>query len=244
MSVRVMSWVWEHGPADQTELLVLLALADFSDDAGRCFPSMASIARKARFTERGARGVVRRLEAAGWLTVQVNGGRGGANRYQIARANPEPETRNDKPGTSCPPERDDTKPGTSLHKTRNHASAEPSRTIRNRQKELPIGSSRARARKPEVPIPEDWTPSEKNLSDAYDRQFTDEEIRNEAAQFRDHHLARGTRFRDWDAAWRTWLANARKFAPRVVAGRAVARGRGQGSSLASIVARRRLDGGL
>lgn len=30
-------------------------------------------------------------------------------------------------------------------------------------------------------------------------------------QFRDHHLARGTQFKDWDAAWRTWLRNAVKF---------------------------------
>ena len=104
--------------------------------------------------------------------------------------------------------------------------------------------ARKRARKPEIPIPENWTPSDKNLSDAYARQFTDEEIRHEAAQFRDHHTARGTRFRDWDAAWRTWLGNARKFAPRVVAGRSFTGGRGQGGSLASVVARRRLEGGL
>ena len=136
MSVRVLSWVWEHGPTDQTELLVLLALADFCDDQGQCYPSMASIGRKARLTERGARGVIRRLEAGGWLAVHVNGGRGGANRYQIMRANPEPETRNDKPGMSFPPAPDDTKPGTSLHKTRNQRSAEPSGTVKEPSKSL------------------------------------------------------------------------------------------------------------
>jgi len=130
MSIRVLSAIWEVGPEDQTDLLVLLALADFADDAGRCYPSMASIARKARLTERGARNVVRRLEALGWIKVRVNGGRGGANHYHINAQNPERETRNDKPGMSFPPERDDTKPGTPRHKTRNQGSAEPSRTVK------------------------------------------------------------------------------------------------------------------
>lgn len=30
--------------------------------------------------------------------------------------------------------------------------------------------------------------------------------------FRDYHVARGTRFVDWDAAWRNWLANQPRFA--------------------------------
>lgn len=127
MSIKVMSWVWENGPNDPTERLVLLALADFADDHGNCHPSMIGIGQKACVTERGARGIVRRLEADGWINVAIGGGRGGKSRYQIlmqkpGTTNPETETRNVKN-----PERDDTKPGTSLHKTRNQRSAEPSR---------------------------------------------------------------------------------------------------------------------
>lgn len=33
----------------------------------------------------------------------------------------------------------------------------------------------------------------------------------EFAQFRDYHLARGTVYRDWDAAWRTWCRKAVQF---------------------------------
>lgn len=130
MSIKVMSWVWENGPNDPTERLVLLALADFADDHGSCYPSMIGIGQKACVTERGARGIVRRLEADGWLKVAIGGGRGGKSQYQIlmrkpGTTNPETETRNEEN-----PERDDTKPGTSLHKTRNQRSAEPSRTIK------------------------------------------------------------------------------------------------------------------
>ncbi len=46
MAVRVMSIVWESYPGGGSELLALLALADWSDDEGRCFPAIASIAKK------------------------------------------------------------------------------------------------------------------------------------------------------------------------------------------------------
>ena len=237
MSIRVMSAVWDKGPGDRGELLVLLALADFANDSGECWPSVAAIGRKARMDERSARRILRKLEASGWVSCDVGGGRHGCSRYII---NPD----NASPGQNVRPDKTRTKPGQNEPETRTPVSPEPSRTVKNRQEEPPVGGSRARARKPEIPLPDDWVPSDRNMSDAYDRNFTDEEIRHEACQFRDHHLARGNRFRDWDAAWRTWLGNARKFAPRVVAGRSAAGGRGQGGSLASIVARRRIEGGF
>ena len=33
----------------------------------------------------------------------------------------------------------------------------------------------------------------------------------ELQRFRDHHAARGSLMADWNAAWRTWCANARRF---------------------------------
>lgn len=64
-----------------------------------------------------------------------------------------------------------------------------------------------------VTIPSNWVPSDKNLDDAFNANFTQEEIDHEAAAFRDYHLQKGTAFKDWDAGWRTWLRNSRKFSP-------------------------------
>lgn len=61
-------------------------------------------------------------------------------------------------------------------------------------------------------LPDGWVPNDRNLQDAHSKQFTDEEINHEANRFRDHHHAKGSTMLDWDAAWRTWLGNARKFA--------------------------------
>jgi hypothetical protein len=85
MSIRVMTLVWDAYPGGGSELLALLALADWSDDEGRCFPSMASIGRKTRLSEKQARRVVHNLEETGF--VRVTGGQSGgamSRRYQIA----------------------------------------------------------------------------------------------------------------------------------------------------------------
>lgn len=86
MSIKIMSKVWEHYPCGGTELLSLLALADWSDDEGRCFPSMAAIAKKTRLQPRQAQRLVHKLIDDGYVRVTGNkfGGAPGTTRqYQI-----------------------------------------------------------------------------------------------------------------------------------------------------------------
>lgn len=241
MSIKIMNAVWLDGPDDHAGLLVLLAMADIAGDDGILWPSVATIAAKARMSERNARRVIRILEDDGWLQTNVNRGR---NRTSTYRINTDKITGQDNrtkwPGGQNEPEnrtKDAGKPDIAV-------SPEPSGTIIEPSEEPPcVPPSPKSRRRPEVPIPANWTPSDRNLSDAVARQFSAKEIQDEADRFRDHHIARDTRFRDWDAAWRTWLGNARRFGPRSgVAGQAAPGGRGQGRSLASIVAERRLGG--
>lgn len=72
-------------------------------------------------------------------------------------------------------------------------------------------SPKKRRRKPEVELPEGWVPSDKNIEDAQSKGLSKEEIDHEADKFRNHHHSKQSLFRDWDAAWRTWVANAIKF---------------------------------
>jgi hypothetical protein len=119
MSIRIMSRVWDSGVTDRGELLVLLALADFCNDAGECWPAVASIARKARMDERSVRRILRKLEGAGWLTSDIGGGRHGCSRYTI---NPDKEP----PGHNVPPDKMNRKPGQNEPETRTPVSPEPS----------------------------------------------------------------------------------------------------------------------
>lgn len=84
MSVRIMAQVWEHANSEGTELLVLLAMADFADDNGTCWPSMKAIAKRVRRSDRAVRSIIRNLEARGVLECpEKAGGRGRSNRYLI-----------------------------------------------------------------------------------------------------------------------------------------------------------------
>ena len=60
-------------------------------------------------------------------------------------------------------------------------------------------------------IPADWQPSERERTTAREKGL---DCDAEAAHFRDHHTAKGESMLDWDAAFRTWLRNAVKFANR------------------------------
>lgn len=86
MSVRVLSKVWEYFPNGGSELLSMLALADWSDDEGFSFPSIASIAKKTRLSASQARRIVHDLIDSGFVQVVGNkngGAKGSSRRYKI-----------------------------------------------------------------------------------------------------------------------------------------------------------------
>jgi len=86
MAVRVSAAVWDGYPGGGSDLLALLALADWADDDGRCFPSMQRIADKMRLSKSQAQRAVHRLIDSGFVQVVGNefGGPPGATRqYRI-----------------------------------------------------------------------------------------------------------------------------------------------------------------
>ncbi len=83
MSVRLISAVWSDAPYEGGVLLVLLALADYCNDEGQCWPRVESLAAKARLGTRQTRNVLKQLKADGILSVQTGGGRGIVSRYKL-----------------------------------------------------------------------------------------------------------------------------------------------------------------
>lgn len=90
MSIRVMEYVWKSSAHAGSELLVLLALADWSDDYGVCYPNVATIAQKSRIGERQVINVIHALEASGELYVRRGHGRA-CSRYLLVMARPAAE---------------------------------------------------------------------------------------------------------------------------------------------------------
>ena len=76
-----MARVWDASPAKGGKLLILLALANYADDAGVCWPDQSTLAQAARLTERQARTVLQELVDDGDLLMDVGRGRGNPTMY-------------------------------------------------------------------------------------------------------------------------------------------------------------------
>lgn len=67
MSVKVMSYVWDITTFKGSDKLVMLCLADHADDAGLCWPSIETIARKSGVSPTTVKSTLKKLEAGGWV---------------------------------------------------------------------------------------------------------------------------------------------------------------------------------
>ena len=83
MSIKAMSAVWEAAPVRQGAMLILLAMADYCDERGVCWPSVPNLAKKAHVSERHARRILRQLERKGLIRSEKLTGRYEPNIYKI-----------------------------------------------------------------------------------------------------------------------------------------------------------------
>ena len=83
MSIEVMSAVWKHAKVSGSALLVLLALADYANENGICWPGVAALAEKARVSERYVRELLGELERVGYIVREIGAGPYGVNTYKI-----------------------------------------------------------------------------------------------------------------------------------------------------------------
>lgn len=92
MSIQVMSLVWKHAKVSGSELLVLLAMADYGNDDGKnIFPAMQTLGDKARLSESQTRRILKKLEKQKLIRlVEMGGwrdGRNWANEYELLIGN-------------------------------------------------------------------------------------------------------------------------------------------------------------
>lgn len=182
-----MSAVWELDLPD-SEKLVLLALADWAGDDGRCWPSVGQMAKKCSKGERTvqatlralcAKGLLRREDRVGKGTIWTVDPRSGCTPAATAPVQPTTET----PAATAP---------NTLRTT-------------NSQKDKP---SEPRARKVPARLKADWQPSEADLLYARQRGFGRGQTADIAADFRTYWTlgkGRNTTHLDWSAAWQTWI---------------------------------------
>jgi len=79
-----MTRAWDRSSQQGTALLLLLALADFANDEGTCWPSVKTLARKCRLGKRQTQNLLGKLEEEGEISrLDMGGGRGNTTTYRV-----------------------------------------------------------------------------------------------------------------------------------------------------------------
>lgn len=86
MSLDALTWAFSQD-LEPAKKIVLLALADYADDSGRCWPSQETMTAKTSLSVRSIRTQLRALEAQGLIVTtqrkRPDGGRS-SNEYVLA----------------------------------------------------------------------------------------------------------------------------------------------------------------
>jgi len=204
MSIRVMAAVFELPDMGPTHRLIMLALADHADDAGRCYPSLDRLAKRTGLSLRAVRSNLRQLEADGQIRTDPQGGPMGCNLYFVT-----PQPRQEMPPAGDAPGISRRKPRQEMPPTPAGDAPEPSLNIKE-PTETNVSVRRGR-RLPSKPLPDDWVPDmAKAQSLMAELDLTRDEMNYCYQQMKGHAHATDRRLANWDQGFANWLRKAVK----------------------------------
>jgi len=190
VSFQAMAWAVKQKTGDALGRCLLLTLANYADEHGKCWPSLSRLADDC---EMHRATVIRKLEALRDLGLvareQKETPAGTYNVYTLSLTATPSRTEQLPQSHTATPLVAQSDPILSLEPIKEPITKE--------------------ARKRAAPIPEGfpfetdirWTLKEHPKLSPWD----------EAAKFRDYALAHRKTYADWQAAWRTWCRNAERW---------------------------------
>ena len=198
--------------------LVLVTLANRTNENGICWPSQQLLADECGISIRALADHLKGLETDGFVertTKHLGQGNGSRTYYRLSLNSLKLAPENIAPAEFAPANFSSCT-GSTPHVTNLH---EPSVTIEDKSSivaanpEQPSKKRSGKVRGPsrKTALPESWYPGPAVLAYASQMKFTREEINHETDQFRASAVANGRRYADWDAAFRTWLGNCAKW---------------------------------
>jgi len=218
MSIKVMTLVWENFKRGGSEKLAMLALADWcNDDGGSLHPSIKGVAEKINSSESQARRIIHKFIDEGLLTVIANHGGGNPGQSRHYKLNigmlSTPSTHDTRtPCTDATPSIDAT-PSTHARDPL-HPCALPLAPMTPEPPLTIIKPSLVKKTKinKSIPVPEKFEVTPKMFDWACEQGIPEDKIKIETEQFVDRNKSLGSKYIDWNAAWRTWMRNSVKFA--------------------------------
>jgi hypothetical protein len=204
MSFGASAVAWHHSKAKGTDLLVLMAIANYISDDG-AWPKIETIAKDARTSVRQAHRSIVSLRELGEITWQKKAGMGRgiykSNRYQFL--------------LSCP----DDCAGDWNHTSRQNGRSLPANpsglnmppTADKPVKEPTKEPVTLKADKKLISLPEDWQPDEHLLA-MFATKWPLVNKAHEIEAFKLYYWSKGTEFKRWDLTFQRWMNDQQKRA--------------------------------
>lgn len=213
MSIEALSMVLNHSTAMGSAKVILLGIANHlgPDATEGAWPSQKRLADYANLSERGVQKCVDKLVKAGELRVEVAAGHSRnqykPNRYWITIECPDDCDKSMSHRRGELQEQGRTPVPSGVNHSTGRGVPEFVQTVIEPKEKSKYATS----------IPDNFTPSA-SIQETFESKYGEVLNYEETLEaFIDHHLAKGSRFKDWDAAFRNWCRNAKKFAePRTV----------------------------
>jgi hypothetical protein len=218
MSLKATIWAWSvpaggHDGLSPSSKLLLMALANYADDEGLCWPSVARLVTMTGLGERTVRRLLPDLVETGLMAMEKQEGRNTRYVLHIGAA-----LKPMSPRQGCHHGRGANGAGVS---SKFGLAGVPNATERGAtmapepkgtpKEEVPPGRDLPVTARVPAPLPLGWLPSEADeafaVAAGLDPMTTSE-------TFRDWYHGNGECRADWSAVWRTWCRNQRRFDDR------------------------------
>ena len=219
MSISAINWAFQQKTGSPASKLVLIKLADNANDEGRCYPSLAYIAKHCEMHRATVIRHISALSERGFVDVEHRSVEGAKipNVYHLKMqplvADCDQGSRTLRPGVvaDC-----DQGSRTLRHRTVIEPSVEPSLNLRDiAQPKITVEPkttlTKAKVNPGGTRLPTDWVLSQALGEWALAEGLTRERIRQEADKFRDYWISKpgaAGRKSDWPATWRNWIRKA------------------------------------
>lgn len=234
MTAEAVAQVWRRSRRKGSELLVMLAIADYAhDDLTGAYPSVELLRQKTRLSERAIWLILRKLQDAGEIVVRPKAGRNDATVFDIVLGAEEVFDWRRGPAKIALPRvqrlqsegakiaADECKDGTFNN---SQECKIVSARVQNRVRYRAHASDEKRTDKEPIregdrslslslPLPDSFVVTEAMATWAADRGLSPPQVAAETEKFVDHFRANGDRKKDWVAAWRNWMRRVDDFAP-------------------------------
>lgn len=210
MSIGALNWAFAQTDMQITQKFILVVLANYADEENTCYPGQRKIAEQIGASVETVRRSLKLLEDAGFIIRErrnYDGGWRTSDRYRLAVDEPTGQfeggtgqSEGSPTGQSegCLPVNLPVPTG-QFEGAVNHQLTQ--RVNRKRE--------RARDRAPHA-LPEGFTIT--GPMEIWAKTNAPQiELKSETENFKDWHLAKGSMFRNWDAAWRTWMRRSLEY---------------------------------